>query len=123
MRVRVLSLVAALALATPALAQYPMGGPDRGHGWDSGAFWRGAPDSPRERIQFLQDRIDRGVADGSLDRREAWRANRDLSGLRAWMRRMHWQDEGRLTPDQRANVQARLDDLSRRIHWMRHNGW
>jgi hypothetical protein len=34
---------------------------------------------------------------------------------------MHWNGE-RLTPDQRARVQARLDQISRQIRWMRHNG-
>ncbi|MBV9812030.1 MAG: hypothetical protein JO326_04720 [Acetobacteraceae bacterium] len=133
MRVRVFATVAALALAAPAFAQYPGDHPygdraygDHGYGdrgWDSGAFWRGAPDSPRERIQFLQDRIDRGVSDGSLDRHEADRANRELNNLRGWIRSMHWDNGGRLTPDQRARVQERLDSLSRQIHWMRHNDW
>jgi hypothetical protein len=34
---------------------------------------------------------------------------------------MHWNGE-RLTPDQRARVQARLDQISRQIRWMRHSG-
>lgn len=85
------------------------------------AIWRGAPDNPYERIQFLQDRVNRGVADGSLDRREAWRANRELNNVRHWIRRMHWRGD-RLTPDQRARVQARLDEISRQIRWARHNG-
>jgi len=98
------------------------GGPGAPGGWNADSFWRGAPDSPRERIQFLQDRIDRGIADGSLDRREGARASRQLAGIRQWVRQMHY-DNGRLTPQQRADVQARLDGLSRQIRWMRHNGW
>ena len=91
--------------------------------YDSGAFWRGAPDSPYQRIQFLQDRVNHGIADGSLDRREARRVSGELNGVRDWIHRMHWEDEGRLTPGQRAQVQGRLDGISRQIHWMRHNGW
>lgn len=106
------TIAAALLCATAASAQY-----------SAGAFWRGAPDSPRERIQFLQDRINRGMSDGSLSRGEAMRANRELNGVRAWIRNMHWQDGGRLTPEQRGRVQARLDQVSSRIRWMRHNGW
>jgi len=34
---------------------------------------------------------------------------------------MHWQGE-RLTPDQRARVQARLEQISQQIRWARHNG-
>ena len=91
--------------------------------YDAGAFWRGAPDSPYQRIQFLQDRVDRGIADGSIDRREAARVDRELNGVRGWMHHLHWEDAGRLTPDQRAQVQGRLDGISRQIHWMRRTGW
>src|SRR3954452_208659 len=113
-----IALLAGTVVVTPALAQWA---PRHSQTWDRNAIWRGAPDNPYERIQFLQDRISRGVADGSLDRREAWRANRELNGVRQWIRRMHWQGE-RLTPDQRARVQARLDQISQQIRWARHNG-
>lgn len=91
--------------------------------WNPGAFWRGAPASPYQRIQFLQDRVNHGLADGSLDRREAGRVNGELNGVRQWIHHMHWEDEGRLTPGQLGQVQGRLDGISRQIHWMRHNGW
>ncbi|WP_404712417.1 hypothetical protein [Sphingomonas sp. MMS24-J13] len=119
MKRTILAMTAGLLVAGAAVAQpYPPRAP-----WDAGAFWRGAPDSPRERIQFLQDRVNRGLADGSLNRREAMRVNRELNGVRQWIRRMHWEDAGRLTPDQRARVQDRLDQISRQIRWLRHNGW
>lgn len=92
-------------------------------GWDGNAFWHGAPDNPNERIQFLQDRVNRGQADGSLNPYEARRVNGELNGLRRWIQRMHWQDQGRLTPDQRGRVQGKLDQISRQIRWARHNGW
>ena len=115
-----MATVATMIVTSPALAQW---GPRPHHqSWDSNSFWRGAPDNPYDRVQFLQERINRGVADGSLDRREAWRANRELNGVRQWIRRMHWQNGGQLGPDQRAAVQARLDALSRQIRWMRHYG-
>jgi hypothetical protein len=115
----IIALVASTIAATPALAQWhheARGGPMNG-----AEFWRGAPDNPYQRIQFMQDRVNRGVADGSLDRREAWRVNRELNGVRQWIRRMHWQGE-RLTPEQRSRVQARLDQISQQIRWLRHNG-
>ena len=117
-----IALMAALLGSSAACAQYgpPPGAP---RGYDAGAFWRGAPDSPYQRIQFLQDRANHGAADGSLDRREAMRVNHELDGVRQWIHRMHWEDEGRLTPDQRGRVQARLDQISGQIRWMRHNGW
>lgn len=125
------TIVSAAVLATAMLASVttaiapanaqPVPGYARG-GWDRDAFWRGAPDSPWQRMRFLQARIDRGVADGSLDRREARRASRELDDLRAWARRMHYVDGGRLEPRQTAALQDRLDGLSQRIRWMRYNG-
>lgn len=113
------AIVASMILASPAAAQWSHD--PRYGGRDRGDFWRGAPGNPYQRIQFMQDRINRGVADGTLDRREAWRANRELNNVRQWLRRMHWRGE-ELTPDQRARVQARLDDISRQIRWERRNG-
>jgi hypothetical protein len=145
---KVLFVATALLLSTAATAQMPPqpgwnggsqqgwnggpppppnGGPQPGwHGgqrWDGNAFWRGAPEGPRERIQFLQERVNRGMADGSLDRREGMRVNRELNGVRQWIRRMHWQGAGRLNPDQRAQVQGRLDQISQQIRWMHHLSW
>jgi opacity protein-like surface antigen len=69
-------------------------------------FWQGAPDGLQQRIDWLQQRIQRGRADGSLDRQEARRAQLQLDALR-----------------RDADVlQQRLDDLSRNIRWSRNNG-
>ncbi len=124
MKKALLVLAACVSLGGIAMAQPPMGdqyqgGPARG--WDRDTFWRGAPNSPRERIGFLQDRIDRGVADGSLNRGEARRASRELDRIRAMDRRMHYDSGGRLDDRDRAILQQRLDDLSRSIRWARHN--
>ena len=118
MKRMIMALVACTIVATPALAQWS---PRAGQAWDRNTFWRGAPANPYERIQFLQERINRGVADGSLDRRQAFRAQSELNNVRQWIRRMHWRGN-QLTPDQRERVQARLDEISRQIRWMRHNG-
>ena len=122
MRQITLGIMGALLTATAASAQYapPPGQPPA---YDRGAFWRGAPDSPYQRIQFLQDRVNHGLADGSLDHREGNRVNHELDGVRQWIHRMHWEDEGKLTPDQLGRVQARLDQISGQIRWLRHNGW
>ena len=114
----IIALVASTIVSTPALAQWA---PQPGRSYDRNSFWQGAPANPWERIQFLQDRVSRGVADGSIDRREAWRVQSELNNVRQWIRRMHWQGN-QLTPDQRERVQGRLDDISRQIRWMRHNG-
>lgn len=117
------ALMAGLVFAASVAHAQPAPPPPPPGAWDAGAFWRGAPESPRERIQFLQDRINRGRSDGSLDPREADRAQHDLDGVRNWIRQAHWDDGGPLRPDQKAHIQRRLDDISRQIRWMRHDGW
>jgi hypothetical protein len=108
------TILAALALASvtvagPAVAQrsgyqtyqtYPAQTT-----YDRNDFWRGAPDGLQQRIDWLQQRIDRGVRDGSLDRREYARAQRELNYLR----------------QQAAQLTARLDNLSRTLRWARNN--
>lgn len=74
--------------------------------WDRDAFWRGAPEDTQQRIAWLQQRIDRGVSDGSLDRNEARRARLQLDTLR--------RDADALD--------SRLDSLSRNLRWSRRGG-
>jgi hypothetical protein len=118
---------AALGVAAPAVAQYY--GPPRATygqpqtGWNRDSFWRGAPAGVWERIRFLQDRIDRGIADGSLDRHEGRRASGELNRIRDWVAKDREHHYGRLDPRTESEVQDRLDRLSGSIRWMRHNGW
>jgi len=89
---------------------------DTSAGWNHDDFWRGAPDAPRQRVDFLQQRINRGLADGSLDRREARRVQYQLNSIR---RDASYR---RLTPQRRDMLNQRLDDLSRQIRWARNGG-
>jgi hypothetical protein len=115
--------MASMFVTTPLIAQ-PYGGSaparDWNRGWSSDAFWRGAPSDPWERIQFLQTRIDRGIRDGSLDRGEGRRAARDLRQIRNDFWRMR-RSNGHLSGRENANLQMRLDELSRNIRWARRN--
>ncbi len=73
------------------------------------------------REAWLEDRVRRGLADGSLDRSEAWRVQSELRRIRgdeAQMRRWHG---GALTPSNLASLQTRLDRLSDTIRWLRRN--
>jgi len=72
----------------------------------SNDFWRGAPDGLQQRIDWLQQRIDRGVRDGSLSPGEARRSQYQLDSLRR----------------EASALQRRLDDLSRSIRWARSGG-
>jgi hypothetical protein len=99
------TMFAAIALATAVAAvpvaaqQYPSSS------WNSNDFWRGAPQGVQARIDWLQQRIDRGVQDGSIDRNEARRVQTQLNQIR----------------DQAARLDRNLDDVSRGIRWARQN--
>lgn len=99
------AVAAALAVSgAPAQAQARYG---YNNSYDREAFWRGAPDGLQQRIDWLQQRIDRGRGDGSIDPAEA--------------RRLQWQLDG-LKRDANA-LQQRLDNVSRSIRWARQDGW
>ena len=97
------------------------GGYERdGRGGGGGEFWRGAPRGPWERVQWLQQRIERGQQDGSLNPREAFRAKRELVKTREYARNAR-QRYGQLRPEDRDYIQQRLDYVSQTIRWARHN--
>jgi hypothetical protein len=98
------AILAALALTTAATAIPAVAQPTT---WNRETAWRGAPDGLQQRIDWLQQRIDRGRSDGSLGRGEADRAQRELAMLRG--------DADALN--------RRLDDLSRNIRWARNDGY
>ncbi len=99
--------MAACLLAGGVASAQPGPGPG---GWDLG-----------RRESWLQERIDRGMADGSLNRVEARRVQRQLNRIRMEERRMRYRTGGRPDPDQRDRLQAQLDELSDHIRWARHN--
>jgi len=83
----------------------------------------GSADSPRDvrqRISWLNERVRNGVNDGSLSRREAQRALRDLDQIQREESRMKHR-HGRLNARDEAYVQARLDTISSEIRWSRRN--
>lgn len=114
----------ALVSAAPALAQ-PMGppsdyGPRSGYGPPHEPGRPGGWDLDR-RMGWMQERIDRGRADGSLDRREAYRVQRELGRIRADEGDMRMRHGGHLWDRDRMYLQQRLDRLNDHIRWMRHN--
>lgn len=114
-----MAITTALTATIPAFAQpASRGWQQRDGGWDREAFWRGAPQSTRDRIDWLQQRINRGVRDGRLDRREARSSQRELDNIRraAWRMRA---EGGDFRSHDREVIQARLDDLSQRLRWRR----
>jgi hypothetical protein len=102
------------ALAVPIAAQPPVG-------WDKEAFWAGAPDGIWERVGFLQQRIDRNIAEHHLNRTEGARAQNELQRIREMTGQMRTRDGGELSDTDRTYLQDRLDQLGSSIHWMSHN--
>jgi hypothetical protein len=110
------AILAALALSTavtglsvaPAAAQQSSGWQSRdSYGtYNRETFWRGAPEGLQQRIDWLQRRIERGVADGSLNRMEERRARIQLDTLRR----------------DAAMLDRRLEDLSRSLRFARRDG-
>lgn len=114
--------MSALAIAVPgaAPAQRYQSSTTQGR-WDGNGFWRDAPRDVWQRIDWLQHRIDRGIADGSLDRQEARRSQQEVGNIRRVAMRMRSRSRGALTARQRAIVQGRLDNVSRELRFRRNN--
>ena len=120
--------VSLIAAAAPAFAQYgapsgdPRDWPDhaRRGDWRGDRGERGGWDLDR-RIDWMQGRINHGRADGSLDFREADRAQDELRRIRDHERRERDEHGGRLDGRARDELSARLDRLNEQIRWLRHN--
>ena len=95
---------------------------DRGGGFDRGTFWQGAPNGIREREEWLERRINRGINDGSINRREARRVITDLQQIRFDEQRLRRRNGGRLNERDRDILQDRLDGLAQQIRWARSDG-
>jgi len=96
-----------LASAVPALAQA---------GWDRDRFWQGVPADPLARMDVMQRRIDRGVSDGSLTRKEARNSQKSLNKIRRDARHM-----GRIDNREASILNSRLDNLAQKIRLRRND--
>lgn len=119
-----LALIAGMGMTGAAQAQYgpPQGGYGPGYGYGQGfggRFGPGAPADPRARIDYLQQRIDRGFRDGSLSPGEARGAAHELDRIRSRARDLYARDRGQLSGGHQADLERRLDDLGRRLRWNR----
>ena len=101
------AITTAVGVAPPVVAQ-PYGAADGR--WDVS-----------RRIDWTQDRINRGRDDGSLDRGEYQRVQTQLRSIRLEKQRLRWDNGGGLDAQAREMLLARLDRLNAEIHWLRHN--
>jgi hypothetical protein len=87
--------------------------------YDHGAFWRDAPRGVEQRIDWMQQRIDRNRDAGSLDPRQVGYAQHDLNDIRRMDSDLRTRDGGQLNEADRGYLQSRLDSLGQNLHWMR----
>lgn len=119
MKTMIIALAAATALTATAAAAQP------GYGY-------GRPDAPRyeqprgerwisinERQARLEQRIDRGVANGELTRREAYNARATFQNIARLESR--YRRDG-LSPRERADLDRRFDALAAQVRWDRRDG-
>ena len=78
--------------------------------------WRGGI---RSRIQLSQQRIDQGIEQGTLNRREARRLNRELDRILYKIKRM--KSDGSLSKRERNRIKRDLDRLDRDIFQEKHD--
>jgi polyhydroxyalkanoate synthesis regulator phasin len=79
--------------------------------------WRGGI---RSRIQSDRQKIDQGVEQGTLNRREAGRLNEELGAILNKIDRM--KADGQLSPGERDRINGDLDRLDRDIFKEKHDG-
>lgn len=84
-----------------------------------GGFWRDAPASFHERLEWIERRIRSGIDDRSLDRREAETALDQLRAIRGVEAADLRRGRGRINDADQADLDRRLEDLRRQVHWMR----
>jgi hypothetical protein len=92
------------------------------YGYGYNASYAAPADAPRDlrrRYAWLNERVRRGIDDGSLSPREANRALRDLDQVQREDRRMR--RHGGLSQRDEAYLQSRLDTISSEIRWSRRN--
>jgi hypothetical protein len=100
----------------------PPGPPPAGFRYGYGReFWNGAPRDIDQRLAWLETRLRRGMQDGSVTRNEANRAFRMLRDFRRREAVLTARDGGRLSGRSEARLNARLDEISQRIRWLRTN--
>lgn len=78
--------------------------------------WDGAPANFRARANWLEQRIRRGLRDGTLVRGDAERALQTLTAIRQQEKGMR-RYRGRLAGNDEAVIQARLDTLNASLRW------
>ena len=87
------------------------------------ALWADQPKTEvGRREERQQDRIGNGVKSGELTPAETARLEKREAELRDQIKNDRGANGGKLTPAERKQINAELDDVSRRIYRAKHNG-
>ncbi|HVP84723.1 MAG TPA: hypothetical protein VMS78_08385 [Rhizomicrobium sp.] len=71
------------------------------------------------REQWLQERVDRGLQDGSLDSEEAKHVRQDLEQIHEEQVRLQDANDGELMASDSDRLETKLDHVARQIHWLK----
>ena len=75
----------------------------------------------KQREEWLADRLDKSRDDGSLDHHEYDRVKHELHDIHEDEERMRDHHDNQLTDNENSVLEARLDDVAAKIHWLREN--
>jgi hypothetical protein len=107
--------VAALFVATPLAIAQPV---------DTTAVVRDHGNwTLRQREDWLRERLDSSRRDGLIDEVEFDRVRHEVHDIRADEDRMRDHHDGQLTDNETRMLEARLDTVADRIHWLRQNNF
>ena len=105
--------------APPPPPSYDRGPPPRYETSSTGGYgyYDNAPRSPRQRLEWASQRIDRMADSGRLNPREAESARSDLSDIRRQYAKLSRRGGGSLNGADRDYINSRLDRLAQNVRW------
>ncbi len=77
----------------------------------------------KEREDWLKSRLDKAKDEGSLDHHEYDRVKHDLNRIHDSEEAMRDHHDGQLTDNQTTDLEAQLDDVASKIHWLHENSF
>jgi len=77
----------------------------------------------KEREDWLHSRLDKARDEGSVDHHEYDRVKDELGHIHETEEAMRDHHHGQLTDNQTADLEARLNDVASKIHWLHENSF
>lgn len=89
---------------------------------EASGFWGGAPTDVRQRIDWVQSRIEREEASGRINHEQTRWAYNEIRNIRASAHHL-WERDGSMTPADADYIQSRLNNLGQQLHWMQRTNY